>query len=564
MAKFYSIKKIKAQNGSEIGRVDIYGIISEVEFWGDEVTPRGFLADLNALGPVSEIECHVSSPGGDMFASLSIHDLLRSRPETVKVYVEGRAASGGSIIACAGDVVYMTQTSMMFVHNMITDAFDVNEHDVRELLEEMVELKEPMIKVYMRKSGKTQEEIIALLDGENGKGTWLTVDQAIEFGLCDAYTPNVKMQTVNASAATTTANKYDAVFSYKGYRAELTGFDKAAGKTAEVNNSDRGGNSMAWFKKTKPKTAAKAKPKVEIVFVEMVCPSCSGAVNLNPETGEVFAGGAQTQTEEPTNDGNEPKAVLAKKMPGNVRASIYTVNCPHCKEDFVWDTDVDKDGGNGQSVTKAVPLGGSQQQPAPASKPAQTQSQAAGQEPAAETANAVCPNCNAQVDYDTETAETVTDDETGDEGYLLTCPECNTQFVEPLVAADPNAVPTGASAEAQAAYRAGVLAERNRQVALDEMAQAAPNMADMIQAAKKSGASAEVMSRNVIRAMAHGKGGSNSASQFAAALGRDVNASGVNTMMKPQHAGKPKSIFDSAYERYAAEYNKGRGGKKNG
>jgi ATP-dependent protease ClpP protease subunit/endogenous inhibitor of DNA gyrase (YacG/DUF329 family) len=551
MGKFYSIKKIRAQNGNNIGRVDIYGEISSLLFWGDEVTPSGFLADLTALGAVDEIECHIFSNGGDMFASLAIYSILRSRPEQVKVYIDGVAASGGSIIACAGDVVYMPHEAMMFVHNLITDVWDANEHDVRELLAEMVKIKEPMVNVYMQKSGKTREEVIALMDGETGKGTWLTADEAIEFGLADEYTPEA-MQPLEAAARISPA-----VFSFRGYKIDLTGFDKAAEKTAGIINSNRGGNSMGLFnRKGKGKQAAKTKPKAEITFVEMVCPSCNGTVNLNPDTGEIFAGGA-TQQEEPKNADGTPAAVLARKMPGNVRASIYSVNCPHCGNDFVWDTDVNSDGGSGQMVTGAVPLGGASN---PASAPAPAGTEPAS-EPVAEAAQAVCPNCGAQVDYDTETAQTGTDDATGEEGYVLTCPECNTQFLEPLPAGAPDAVPANASAEVQAAFRAGILAERNRHVALDEMAQAAPALSGMIQAAKRSGASAEVMSRNIIKAMAAGRGGSSGATQFAAALGRDIKASGVNNIRVPQHAAAPKSVKASAYEKRVEEYNKLRGGR---
>jgi ATP-dependent protease ClpP protease subunit/predicted RNA-binding Zn-ribbon protein involved in translation (DUF1610 family) len=547
MGKFYSIKKIRAQDGNNIGRVNIYGEISSLEFWGDEVTPTGFLADLTALGAVAEIECHIFSNGGDMFASLAIYSILRSRPEKVKIFIDGVAASGGSVIACAGDVVYMPPEAMMFVHNLITDAWDVNEHNVRELLAEMVKIKEPMVNAYMQKSGKSREEVIALMDGETGGGTWLTADEAIEFGLADEYTPTA-MQPLEAAARISPA-----VFSFHGCRIDLTGFDKAAEKTAGIINSNRGGNSMGLFNR-KGKRAAKVKPKAEITFVEMVCPSCNGAVNLNPETGEIFAGGT-TQPEGSENTDNTPAAVLARKMPGNVRASIYSVNCPNCGNDFVWDTDVNSDGGDGQAITKAVPLGGAAK---PAAAPAQTP---AGTTPATEAAQAVCPNCGAQVDYDTETAETGTDEATGEEGYLLTCPGCNTQFLEPLPAAAPDAVPAGASAEVQAAFRAGILAERNRHAALDEMAQAAPALSGMIQAAKKSGASAEVMSRNVIRAMASGNGGNAGASKFAAALGRDIKASGVNNIRTPQHAAASKSVKTSAYEKRIEEYNKLRGGR---
>ena len=557
MPKFYSMKKIRAQNGNSVGRVDIYGEISALQFWGDEVTPAGFIADLNALGAISEIECHLFSNGGDMFASLAIYTILRTRPEKVSVYIEGVAASGGSVIACAGDVVYMPSEAMMYVHNLLTwPGFDdLNEHDVRELLDEMVKMKEPMVNVYMQKSGRTREEIIALMDGEANKGTWLTAAEAIEFGLADEYTPMEKLPLEVAACVS------PAVFSYRGHKIDLTGFDKAAEKTAGIINSKRGGNFMGLFRGKKPKPAAQGRPtpKAEIVFVEMVCPSCNGAVNLNPDTGEIFAGGTQ-QAEPPNADpagntpGNAPVAAMARRMPGNVRAAIYTVNCPHCGNDFVWDTDVNADGGDGQVTTPAVPLGG-----AAAPAPAQSAPSPASA-PAAEAAQAACPNCGAQVDYDTETAEKGTDETTGTEGYLLTCTACNTQFIEPIEAAAPGTVPVGVSAEMQAAYRAGVMAERNRNAALDEMSQAAPALAGMIQAAKRSGASPEAMSRNVIKAMAAGKGSNAGMAQFAAALGRDLRASQVNTMHAPQHAAPPKSVKDSAYDRYVEEYNKRNGG----
>jgi endogenous inhibitor of DNA gyrase (YacG/DUF329 family) len=187
-------------------------------------------------------------------------------------------------------------------------------------------------------------------------------------------------------------------------------------------------------------------------------------------------------------------------MPGNTKATIYAVTCPHCGDDFVWDTDANADGDMAQKTNESVPIGGGA---APASAPTNPPAQ----NTSAQQASAVCPQCNATVPYDTETAQTGVDDTTGEEGYLLTCPECSSQFIEPFPASAPGAVPVATSAKLQAAYQAGVKAERNRQAALDEMMVAAPGTAEMIKAAKKSGTSIETMSRNVIKAMAQGKGG---------------------------------------------------------
>jgi ATP-dependent Clp protease protease subunit len=546
MGKFYTMKKIRAQGGAEIGRIDIYGEISDLEFWGDETTPATFVEDLNKLGTVGEIEIHIFSNGGDPFAALAIYAELKRRSENVNVYIDGIAASAATVILCAGDTVFMDETSMLMVHNpyQLLCWAGLNAQDARELADELDKIREPMITAYMKKSSKTRDEVIALMDGENGKGTWLTAAEAIEFGLANKYTPD------NKKPLEVAAMIKPGVYNYRGCKVDLTSYDKAAEKTAGIKNSIIGGNSMPFFRKKKndKKTAAKVEPKAETTFVEMVCPSCGGTVNLNPETGETFV--SNTQQAEPNGGGNEPAATLARRMPGNVKAAVYTVPCPHCGDEFVWDTDANADGDTAQQTTKAAPVGGNA-----GTAPAEPETT-----PVAELAQTVCPNCGAAVEYDTETVETGTD-EAGSEGYALTCPECNTAFIEPFVSPAPEAIPVAASAEAKAAYRAGVLAERNRNLALDEMAQAAPALAGMVQAAKRSGASAEVMSRNVIKAMSQGKGGSPGASRFAAALGRDIQASGVNSMRIPRHGAAPKSVKASAYDRRIEEYNKARGGR---
>jgi ATP-dependent protease ClpP protease subunit/uncharacterized protein with PIN domain len=563
--KFYSVKKIRAQNGSNIGRVDIYGDIDAKQFWGDEVTPSGIIADLKALSGVSEIECHIFSEGGDMFASLAIYNILYSRPEKVSVYIDGLAASGGSVIACAGDMVYMAPVAMMYVHNLLTSVFNTNEHGVRELLDEMIKMKEPMVNAYMQKSGRTREEVIALMDGENNKGTWLTADEAIEFGLADAYTPD-NMLPLEAAACISPG-----VFNYRGHRIDFTKYDQAAEKTAGIINSIRGGNSMAWFKpKNKPKTAAKVKPKAEITFVETVCPHCNGTVNLNPETGEIFAGGAK-QAEPQGGENNASEAVLARRLPGNIRAAIFTIPCPHCGEEFLWDPEANSDGDAGQETQEAIPLGGSENAgkaegakpggakpngtTSPASPPAQNGAAPAAKakakakpkaliKPKAELANSVCPSCGAEFQYDTEQVETGTD-EAGTEGYILTCPECGAEYIEPLAAAEPTTIPVGTTA--QAAYRMGVLAERERILALEEMSQAAPGVETMIAAAIKTGASVSVMSRNVFKAM---KNNPNiKAAQYIQAIRRDADESGVNSLRLPQHHDKKASFAESVFEK---------------
>ena len=373
MGKFLSIKKIRAANGNVAGRIDIYGEISDLKYWGDEITPKGIVDELDALGQISEIECHIFSCGGDMFAGLAIYNILKQRAEHKSVFIEGIAASAATIIACAGDTVYMMKSDMIFYHNMITCCYG-NEHDMRDTLDEMVKNKEAYISPYMKKSGKSREEIIALLDGTSKKGTWLTADEAIAFGLVNAYTPENKTPLEMAACVS------PGVFNYKGFKIDVSRYDMAAEKTAGKINAKTGGKVMAfWNRKGKP--AAKTQPRAEIVFTETVCPSCGGAVNLNTETGEVIVSQTGQSGKQEGQAPTETK-VFARRMPSNVRAALFAVQCPHCGADYVWDTDANQDGSEGTETQDTQPLGatdgqGNNDPAAPAPKPAAAPAQGA-------------------------------------------------------------------------------------------------------------------------------------------------------------------------------------------
>jgi len=550
--KFYTMKKIHVLNGNVIGRLDIYGDIDSNQFWGDETTPSTFTKELNALGKINEIELHIFSNGGDMFASLAIYDILKSRPERKTAYVEGCAASGGTVIICACDLVYMSNASMLFVHLAMSNSGLVNENGARQFLGDLEKYKEPMIAAYMAKSKKTREEIIALMNGVDGNGVWMTADEAIAFGLANAITPEAKLPLEAAASIA------PGIYNYKGHQIDLTMFNKAAEKTAgKIISMREGGKTMAFFRMRKKNPAAKVqpKPKAEIVFTETVCPSCGGAVNLNTETGEVIAG----QTNGQPAEAQEPaEKTFARLMPSNVMAALFTVTCPHCGSEYVWDTDVNQDGSDGTETQETVPLGGNNGQQTEPAAPAQSTAAAPANtaapgarlpakpkaalpaKPKAELATAICPGCGVEITYDTATTETGTDT-AGTEGYVITCPDCATQFVEPLVAASPASIPVGTNA--QAAYRMGVQAERQRILALNEMSAAAPEAEEMIQAAIRSGSSVEAMSRNIFKTLAANKT-DRSRNSFIQSLERDVEASGVNNLRKPQIHNKQAAFAE--------------------
>lgn len=174
--KFWSMKALD----NKTGEVLLYGEISDVSWWGDEVTPKQFKEDLDALGDVETIKVFINSPGGDVFAGQAIYSMLKRHKAQVHVYIDGLAASIASLIAMAGDKVVMPANAMMMIHNPWTFAVG-NANDFRKLADDLDKIGDSMITAYGSRSALTTEEIKGLLDAE----TWLTAQECVEYGFAD-------------------------------------------------------------------------------------------------------------------------------------------------------------------------------------------------------------------------------------------------------------------------------------------------------------------------------------------------------------------------------------------
>ena len=111
--KFWSFKALDETTGELL----LYGEISDISWWGDEVTPKQFKEDLDALGDIDVLNVYINSPGGDVFAGQAIYSMLKRHKAQVKVYIDGLAASIASLVAMAGDKVIMPANAMMMIHN---------------------------------------------------------------------------------------------------------------------------------------------------------------------------------------------------------------------------------------------------------------------------------------------------------------------------------------------------------------------------------------------------------------------------------------------------------------
>jgi ATP-dependent Clp protease protease subunit len=174
MRKFWNFSE---ENGENILRLD--GEIASESWWGDEVTPKIFMSELAEFGG-KDITVWINSPGGDVVAGSRIYTALKEHKGQVTVKIDGLAASAASVIAMAGDFVYMSPTSLLMIHDPMTIAIG-NENDMEQAIAVLRECKESIINAYALKTGISRAKISRLMSDE----TWMNAKKAVELGFAD-------------------------------------------------------------------------------------------------------------------------------------------------------------------------------------------------------------------------------------------------------------------------------------------------------------------------------------------------------------------------------------------
>ena len=173
----------ETENGENILRLD--GEIASESWWGDEVTPKLFMSELSKCD--GDITVWINSPGGDVVAGSQIYTALKEHKGQVTVKIDGIAASAASVIAMAGDFIYMSPTSLLMIHDPMTIAMG-NENDMEQAKAILRECKESIINAYSLKTGISRVKISRLMSDE----TWMNAKKAVELGFADKilYTDN--------------------------------------------------------------------------------------------------------------------------------------------------------------------------------------------------------------------------------------------------------------------------------------------------------------------------------------------------------------------------------------
>ena len=174
MQKFWNW--VHDDSGGRILRLE--GPIDSESFWGDEITPQMFRDELYA--EEGDITLWINSPGGNVFAAAEIYTMIRDYPGSVTVRIASIAASAASVVAMAGNLVQMSPTALLMVHDPSTIAMG-NARDMEKAITTLNEVKESIINAYVAKTGLSRNRVSKLMSDE----TWLNAKKAVELGFAD-------------------------------------------------------------------------------------------------------------------------------------------------------------------------------------------------------------------------------------------------------------------------------------------------------------------------------------------------------------------------------------------
>lgn len=155
---------------------DVY-IYDEISWIG--ISAEQFVKEINMIkSPL--INLHLNTPGGNVFDGVTIANALKQHPAKVTTYIDGIAASIGSIIALSGDTIKMADNGFIMIHNPFMVAVGDSE-ELRQAADVLDKIKGNLIKAYVNRTGKSEQQVIDWLDAE----TWFTAEEALDNGFID-------------------------------------------------------------------------------------------------------------------------------------------------------------------------------------------------------------------------------------------------------------------------------------------------------------------------------------------------------------------------------------------
>lgn len=133
---------------------------------------------LSSIG-TKELHIYINSPGGSVFASMAIVNMLRRYPGRKICQVDGVAASSASAIALCGDELIMPRNTFLMIHRAAAGDVEGDAEQMRKYADLLESCENGILSVYEKqlKAGVSIDTVKALMMKE----TWMSAEEAAQY-----------------------------------------------------------------------------------------------------------------------------------------------------------------------------------------------------------------------------------------------------------------------------------------------------------------------------------------------------------------------------------------------
>ncbi|HPY63960.1 MAG: ATP-dependent Clp endopeptidase proteolytic subunit ClpP [Clostridiaceae bacterium] len=137
---------------------------------------------LEAEDPNKDIQFYINSPGGEVSAGLMVYDTMQYIKPDVQTICMGMAASMGAFLVAAGakGKRFALPNADLMIHQPSGGA-QGQATDITIAAEYILKLKQRLNRILSEHTGQP----IEVIERDTDRDTWLSAEQAIEYGLID-------------------------------------------------------------------------------------------------------------------------------------------------------------------------------------------------------------------------------------------------------------------------------------------------------------------------------------------------------------------------------------------
>jgi len=179
MSRKHTFKFKNFATPEDVGTILMYGEIGD----GEKCDPTNVVSNI-MYGQTSykELYLRINSPGGDVFAGMTIRAAMLTCPANITVFIDGYAASMAAIIALSAKKVMISPYGKIMLH-AVSGGAKGNAVDLERTSNMMRNLEDDLANIISKRCNMTATEVKAkYMDGTDH---WISAQEALDMGLVD-------------------------------------------------------------------------------------------------------------------------------------------------------------------------------------------------------------------------------------------------------------------------------------------------------------------------------------------------------------------------------------------